>query len=222
MKRILASMSRAVRASIGLGVPLFALLALGIAHAEPSATQSRSVGAFHAIELAGTLEVEVAIGKPASVQITGDADLLDKVTTLVKDGVLVIDTPHKIARRNYRMRANVTVPDLTSIALSGTGAMKVSGIANENLAIYVPGTGSVTAAGSTRALRVTVDGTGQITAKDLASTTAAVDVSGTGQVKLRASESLEANISGTGAIEVIGKPARIKKSVTGTGSIQVR
>lgn len=222
MNRILASMSRASTSSARLGIPLFALLAFGIARAEPSATQSRSVGAFNAIELAGTLEVEVAIGKPASVQLTGDADLLDKVTTTVKDGVLVIDTPHKISRRNYRMRANVTVPDLSSIALSGTGAMNVNGIANDNLAITVPGTGSVVATGSTGALRVVIEGTGQVTAKDLGAKTAVVDVAGTGQIKLRASDSLEAKISGTGAVEVHGKPARIKKSVTGTGSISMR
>jgi hypothetical protein len=175
---------------------------------------------FHAIELAGTLEAAVTIGKPASVELTGDADLLDKVITTVKSGVLVLDTRFpEHDHGNHHMKALVTVPDLSSIAISGTGSMKVTGIANESLAISLPGTGAVTVVGTTGALHVIVDGTGQVAAKDLAAKAVTVEVSGTGQATLRASQSLDATISGTGSIEVHGRPARVKKSVTGLGSI---
>lgn len=198
----------------------------GLAQADPSpASQARTVPAFHGIDVAGVIAVDVAIGKPASVQVTGDADLLDKVTTTVKNGVLVIDTDRKLRRRNDRkqhLRAIVTAPDLSSFVLSGTGELTITGIANDELEISVPGTGALSARGSTGTLRVNVAGTGQITANDLASKDATIDVSGTGQVKLRASQSLEARISGTGAVDVFGNPSRIKKSVTGTGAVQMR
>ncbi len=76
--------------SYGLGLtPAFAiLLALGLARADPpdsadppQATQPWTVPAFHGIDLAGVLTVEVTMGKPASVTVSGDADLVDKVTT---------------------------------------------------------------------------------------------------------------------------------------------
>jgi hypothetical protein len=209
-------------------VPLAVLvsgLAFGLAQAEPgTASQTRTVPGFHAIALAGTLDVEVTLGKPASVQVTGEASLLDKVTTTVKDGVLVIDTDRKLRHNNRkdRLRAIVTAPDLDSFVLAGTGGMTITGIANESVAISVPGTGALSATGSTSKLRVSVDGTGQIAADDLASKDAKVDVNGTGQVKLRASQSLEARINGTGALDVYGNPAKIKKSVTGTGAIRMR
>lgn len=202
---------------------LFALFWFGLTHADPApASQTRSVPAFHAINVEGVIEVEATIGKSTSVRVSGDPDLLDKITTTVKDGALVIDTQRGLKLGNRRLSATVTAPDLTSLALHGTGGLSVSGIANDSLAITVPGTGAVSVSGSTGSLRVVVDGTGALALKDLAAKTATVELNGTGQVKVRASQLLEAKITGTGAIEVHGNPARIKKSVTGTGSIQVR
>jgi hypothetical protein len=212
-------MKRAVQLS---SLSLFALLlALGAANADPQASEPRSVPAFHAVELAGTLEVDVTVGKAQTVQVSGEADLLAKVTTVVKDGVLVVDTERNMKRR-HRLRVSVTIPDLTSVALSGTGEMKIAGIANQSFAMSLPGTGQLYVTGSTSSLRVVVDGTGQISAKDLAARSAKVEVNGTGSAVLRVSESLEANVTGTGSIDVHGKPARVKKSVSGVGAIHIR
>jgi hypothetical protein len=212
-------MKRAIQLS---SLSLFALLlALGAANADPQASEPRSVPAFHAIELAGTMEVDVTIAKAQTVQVSGEADLLAKVTTVVKDGVLVVDTERNM-RRRHRLRVTVTVPDLSSVALSGTGEMKIAGLANQSFAISLPGTGQLSVTGSTSSLRVVVDGTGQINAKDLATKSAKVEVNGTGSAVLRVTESLEANVTGTGSIDVHGKPARVKKSVSGVGSIHIR
>jgi hypothetical protein len=219
-------MMRMIRplALVALAAAAALVLAAGLVNADSrSAGATRSVPEFHAIDLAGTLEVEVTAGKPVSVELTGDADLLDKVITTVKNGVLVIDTkfpPHD-RHGHHHLKALVTAPDLTSIAISGTGAMKVTGIANDRLSISVPGTGSVTAAGSTGALHVVVDGTGEVAAKQLAAKDTTVEVSGTGSATLRATQSLDATITGTGSIDVHGHPARVKKAVTGLGSIHI-
>jgi hypothetical protein len=203
------------------------LLAFGFvgAAADPSPTrQARSVPAFHAIDLAGVIEVEVTIGKPASVEVTGDAALFDKVITTVKDGVLVVDTrlSHHDQRGRHQLKALVTTPSLTSLAVSGAGDIKVAGIANDDLTLTVPGVGAITATGSTSVLHVKVGGAGEVAAKDLAAKDATVEVSGTGDATVRATQSLDARISGAGSIEVHGRPARIKKSVTGVGDIRIR
>ena len=212
-------MKRAVQLS---SLSLFALLlALGAANADPQASEPRSVPAFQAVELAGTLEVDVTVGKAQTVQVSGEADLLAKVTTVVKDGVLVVDTERNMKRRHH-LRVSVTVPELSSVALSGTGEMKIAGVANQSFAMSLPGTGELSVTGSTSSLRVVVDGTGQISAKDLAAKSAKVEVNGTGSATLRVTESLEANVTGTGSIDVHGKPARVKKSVSGVGSIHIR
>jgi hypothetical protein len=229
MKRFLPLFVLGLGPGIGLCIALASIsasmLAPRLASADPaSATQTRQVPAFHAIDLAGTLEVEVSVGKPASVEITGDADLVDKLITRVDSGVLVLDTrrDQRHDRRRSRLRAIITTPDLTAVTISGTGAMKVAGIGNERLAISVPGTGELKLTGTTGTLHVELGGTGQVTAKDLAARDIVVDIAGTGQATLRATSSLDARITGTGAIEVHGHPAHVKKSVSGLGSIQLR
>ncbi|HEY6178133.1 MAG TPA: head GIN domain-containing protein [Kofleriaceae bacterium] len=225
MKRITLGHRIAIALGLGLGPCLGLLIALGaaLAHADTEASQPRSVGAFHAVDLAGTLEVQITVGKPASVEVSGDADLIDKVVTKVVDGVLVISTPdlRNIKRRDVHLRATVTAPDLSSLSLSGTGAMKVTGIANDKLSLHLGGTGALTAAGTTGALNVDVGGTGEVAAKQLTAKDVAVDVSGTGSARLHASRSIDARISGTGSVHVSGHPQQVKKSVSGLGSIHI-
>ena len=196
--------------------------AFAVAHADPKpASEARTVPAFQSIELAGTLQVDVEVGKAASVTVTGEADLLDKVVTKVKDGVLVIDTKRDLPRRHH-LRATVTVPELAAISLTGTGDMRVSGISSDSLAVRLPGTGAMTLTGSASTLKLSVDGTGNIAAKNLATKAATVDMSGTGSATLQVSQSLDARITGTGSIDVHGHPAQVRKSVTGVGAIHVR
>jgi len=215
-------MKRAISRPSVFGLSLFALLlALGAAHADPQASEPRSVPAFHAVELAGTMEVDVTVGKGQSVQVSGEADLLGKVTTVVKDGVLVVDTPRDLRRRHH-LKVTVTVPELSAVSLSGTGEMKIGGVSSERFAIGVSGTGQLTVKGSTGSLRVDVGGTGEVAAKELIAKSANIDVSGTGSATLYVTESVQADVTGTGSIDVHGKPAKVKKSVSGVGSIRIR
>jgi hypothetical protein len=220
-------MKRLPLLALGIGpcVGLGLVLACTIARADPPlASQPRTVPAFHAVDLAGTLEVTVTAGKPQSVEVTGDADLLDKVITTVKDGVLILKTAPELDhqhRRNTHLRAVVSAPDLSALTISGTGAMTAAGIANEQLSLDLSGTGALTAAGSTTALHVAVAGTGEIAAGKLAAKDVVVDIGGTGAARLNATRSVEAKVTGTGSVDVHGHPAQVKKSVSGLGSIHV-
>ena len=224
-------MKRLLTHGLGLAPAFAVLLALGLARAEPpggddppQATRPRTVPAFHGIDLAGVLTVEVTLGKPASVTVSGDADLVDQVTTTVKDGVLVIKTPEHRRdpqRRNHRLHAAVTAPDLSSLAITGTGTLEATGIANDRLAIDVPGTGALKLRGSTGALSVRLGGTGEVTGKDLAARDLVIDIGGTGSARLNATRSVDARITGTGSLAVHGHPAQVKKTVTGLGSVHV-
>ncbi len=212
---------------LGLGpcVGLVLALAATIASAEPGqVTQSRQVAAFHGIDLGGVLTVEVTIapGQPASVQIVGDADLVDRVTATVKDGVLLLDTRDlHINHRNAHLRAIVSAPGLDALAISGTGGMKVTGIAGERLAVALSGTGSLTMQGTTSELRATVSGTGDIAGGRLDAKDVVVQITGAGSARLHATRSVDARVGGVGSVTVHGHPAQVKKSVSGVGSIHI-
>lgn len=204
-------------------IPLFAiLLAYRLSHADPQlARESRSVPAFQAIEVAGVIEVEVELGKPVSVEISGEADLLARVTTKVKDGVLVIDTKEKLPK-NTHLHAAVTAPDLSSLGLSGVGSLKVTRVANQRLELNLSGVGSLSAKGTTGTLRVVNSGTGDVEARQLVAKVSTVDMTGVGQAVLHTTESIDARLSGVGGIEVYGNPTHVKKKRSGIGDIRIR
>ena len=216
-------------------IPVFGLLLLSgllhSAHAEtddddarpsPSdAHQTRPLSGFHGIDLAGTLGVEVVAGKPG-IELIGDNDLFDKVSTTIKDGVLVINTRYPRDRHNIHMRVIVSTGELSSLLISGTGQIKALAVSSPTLSVGLPGTGEIKLAGSTGALRIDVDGTGSISAKKLVAKSAVVSMSGTGSATLDATDSVDANLTGTGSIDVHGHPARVTKHNSGLGSIHVR
>jgi hypothetical protein len=198
----------------------FALLALSLdANAE-----SRKVDAFRAIELAGTLAVKARIAPTTSVEVTGDPDLVKQVTTTVKNGTLVIDTPRDFARgrRDVNVEVIVTAPALERVAIAGTGAMDVRGLAAKSFEARLPGTGALRLAGTAEKLHVAIGGSGQVKAKKLVARVVEVDVDGTGHAIVHATKSVDAQIAGTGMVQVHGKPATAKKSVAGTGVIAIK
>ena len=198
----------------------FALLALSVdANAE-----SRNVGAFHAIDVVGTLAVTARIGPAASVEVTGDPDLVKQVTTMVKNGTLVIDTPRDFGRgrRNAKIEVTVTAPALKSVAIAGTGTLDVSGLDAKAFVASILGTGALRLDGRADTLHVAIGGSGQVKAKDIVARSVEVDVDGTGQAVVHAKEAFAADVSGTAVVHVHGKPKSVKKSIRGTAVIDVK
>lgn len=201
------------------------LSACATAGADPSTTASevRRVDAFHGIEIAGTLEVEARVDRTARVEVFAEpADLLPKLTTTVKDGVLILDTKGIKMKSRTKLRAVITTPSLDALAINGTGDMRVSNLGTASLDTSINGTGVLQLTGKVQSLRLSVNGTGEIRAKDLQAAAVAVDVNGTAEASIHATESVDARIAGTGAIRIHGRPATVRKSVTGTGVIDVR
>jgi hypothetical protein len=193
------------------------------AYADPQlVSETRSVPDFHAVDLAGVIDVYVTVGQQASVVLSGEPDAIDKVTTKVKDGVLVVATRRDLPKHTQHLKATVTVPDVTLLSLSGVGDLKVTGIANHSLTVNLSGVGSLKVAGTTGSLRVDTSGTGDVSAKDLAAKASTVVSSGVGDTKVSASESIDATLSGVGDINIYGHPQQVRKSRSGVGDIRFR
>jgi len=193
------------------------------AHADPpTVSQTRGVPDFRGVDLSGVIDVYVTVGPQASVVVSGEPDALDKVTTQVKDGVLVVGTKRDLPRHTHHLKATVTVPDVASLSLSGVGDLKVTGVANDSLTLRLSGVGGVKVAGSTGTLRVEASGTGDVSAKDLTARTSTVVASGVGDTHVTASQSVDATLSGVGDISIYGHPSQVRKSRSGVGAIRLR
>ena len=183
------------------------------------ATQSRAVAAFNSVELAGSNNVVIRVSERKSVVVKADDNLLNRVTTKVQSGKLVVaNTPGSFTTKSP-MSVEVNVPTLNALTLTGSGNIVVSGIEAESLKVTLPGSGTLTGSGTATRLDVTVSGSGTVQFTRLVANDAQAVVSGSGTIFITATKTLDASVSGSGAILYTGNPQDVTKSVTGKGAI---
>lgn len=183
-----------------------------------AATQARELTPFTRIELAGANSLNVRVGGGQAVAVHADDNLLDRVTTAVRDGTLVIANRGTFTT-TVPMRVDVTVPTLDDFVLSGSGTVEADGVQAQQLTIRVSGTGTVTVSGTVDSLDATLAGTGDVRLGDLVARNVRATVSGTGRLEVHATETLDAAVTGVGSVVYHGNPGKLTRDVTGTGSI---
>jgi hypothetical protein len=176
------------------------------------------VPSFDGLDLAGSNNVTVRVGRLQSVVVRADDNLIKMVTTEVRAGELVIASHGSFATKTP-MSVEVTVPTLASARLSGSGSMTVDGVSTARFAAGLSGTGVLTVTGSVRRLEAVLAGSGDLRLQGLESRDARVTVSGSGRLQVRTTRTLHASVPGSGAIFYSGNPERVIRNVTGSGTI---
>ncbi len=182
-------------------------------------TESRTVPAFGSVDLAGSNNLFIRVGEEQSVQVYGDDNLIDRVTTDVDATTLVIGSKPGSYSTDSPMRVEVSVPSLRDLTLSGSGNVLVSGVDGRQFTVTISGSGVVTASGATEQLDVTVSGSGQAELGGVEARAVQAVVSGSGNIVVTATASLDASVPGSGSIMYGGNPSDVTKSVTGSGEI---
>jgi len=180
-------------------------------------TEVRTVPAFSAISLTGSVDAEIATGAETRVEITGDDNLVPLITSEVRGDRLEIGS-QKTVRPNVRLLARITAPRITAVTVTGSGDIIARGLQADYLDIAVSGSGSIHGEGTARELAVEVRGSGDIVLDRLAAERARVTVSGSGDVEVAAARALDVSISGSGDVTYHGSP-ELKQHVSGSGGI---
>jgi Putative auto-transporter adhesin, head GIN domain len=180
--------------------------------------QTRAVASFTALDLGGSNDVTVIVGGPQSVVVHADSNLVNRVTTGVVAGTLIVGDTGSFTTRTP-MSVDITVPSLTALNLSGDGQISVTGINARQLAVTVSGSGLLSAAGTVTWLDVTLSGDGQAQLSQLTASDVHAVLTGSGLIQVSATTSLDAAVPGTGAIMYSGNPPQLTTSITGTGTI---
>jgi len=184
-----------------------------------SATESRDLDPFKSVELAGSNNVLIRVGEKQSVVVRADHNLLNRVTTDVQSGKLVVgNTPGSFTTRSP-MSVEVDVPTLNQLTLAGSGNIVASNIEAHSLEVILSGSGTLNGSGAAKRLDVRVSGSGTVHFERLAATDARTVVSGVGSIFVTATKDLDASVSGVGAIVYSGNPQHVTKSVTGEGAV---
>ncbi|MDQ2817133.1 MAG: DUF2807 domain-containing protein [Candidatus Eremiobacteraeota bacterium] len=183
-------------------------------------SQSRHLGDFDRIVVAGCVDAVVSTRTAQSVSVQADDNVADAVSTTVKDRTLRIDV-----RNGFRSRQSpkviISMQSLKSVALEGSGDAQLSGLAENSLEASISGSGDLQASGSVGRLSVSSRGSGDIKLQDLASRDVSLDLGGSGDAHLRLSAGgrLYAVLSGSGDVSATGETERVAATIGGSGDL---
>lgn len=202
-------------------------------------SENRNVTYFESINLATGGNVFISQGNENSVQIETNKDVLQQLTTQVENETLIIDCEKAICPA--KLNIYVTVKDLTSVNLTGSGnifnftpiqsdnliiktlgsgTINFTDLKATNLGIMSRGSGDINVEGIAKASIVEVNGSGNVNALDLTSEYLNVTLNGSGEATAKVENKIIANINGSGDLKYIGDPTDKKFNKNGTGNIK--
>lgn len=158
------------------------------------------VPGFDGISITGTCNVNVQIGASQSVEFFAQSEILDVLSYEVEDGILEIGIKNGYSvSTSKEIRAEITIPGLQFLGVTGAGDYTLTGALQDRLDIYVTGVGDVDA-------------------YDMPVNTCNIRISGTGTCKVHVIEELDVVISGVGNIWYRGNPD-INSDISGVGNL---
>lgn len=159
------------------------------------------------LDMDGTIQVEV--GKPFSIDIQIDDNLIGLLETVVKNGELSVKLKGNLNNKLYIENTNIKVilylPELLTVKHRGNDYLTISGLSGNSFLLKNFGNGNVKLDGKVDDLDIRKSGNGDVNAKELVAQNATIVSSGNGDVILNASISFKANGSGNGYIKQVGK-----------------
>lgn len=206
-------------------------------------TESRKVGNYDAVSLAGFFDVVLVRGKEGKVTIEGEENLMEYVLTEVSGGNLKIKVKKGVNLKTSR-RLVVTVPveDIEKVSLGGSGNIECdftlkatdfdvnlggSGnielkVAAENLKLSIGGSGNIMLSGKADYMKAAIAGSGTIKAYDLEVNSLKASIAGSGNIRVTAKNEIKATVAGSGSVYYKGNPPKIKTTSVGSGTVRAR
>lgn len=187
----------------------------------PVVSERREVGSFDSISLEGAAKLEIRIGEPLSVLVSGNQASVGRVETSVSGDTLLIKNKPRdwVIRNNSRLTVQITLPKLESLELEGGNDVSLAGLHGGDTTIKAAGAANIKADGELDELTVRLAGAGHADLSKLAVTDAKVTVDGVGSVIVNPRESLDATMNGVGAIFYTGSPRKVNTRMNGLGTI---
>lgn len=206
--------------------------------------ETRDVGAFESVALAGSFKVLIRQGASDKVEVKADTNLLPYLETKVVDGrngrTLEIGT-----KRGFHLSSSTTPvvtldmralrgvalagsgdvriepmkTDAVDVSIAGNGDVKINGLQAERLGLRVSGSGDILANGRANSLNISVAGSGDVKTRDFIVDEAKVSIAGSGDVTVQATKKLNVSIAGSGDVGYVGSP-EVSTSNAGSGRVR--
>jgi hypothetical protein len=180
-------------------------------------TQSRSVGAFDAVRLEGSIDASVKVGLSATVAVTIDQNLQPLVETRLDGTTLVVKV--KDASWTGEGKVAITMPALRAFAIEGSGNATIEG-GNGDLKLSIAGSGDLNWTGQAAELDARIAGSGDMKLTGVAES-ARLAIAGSGNISASAlkARNADVSVSGSGDVDVTLSGGRLSVDVAGSGDV---
>ena len=182
--------------------------------------QKRNVVPFTSISTEGAFTIEVTCQKDLSLEVEGDDNVLEYVTSDVSGNVLRLKNTKNYST-NEPVKFRISVPNLEGLSLNGAGRIDVKGINNDKFEIDANGAPTIVVSGTTKVIDIGANGAVKVDTTKLHASRGVVDMNGASRVDLDVTDQLDATVNGPSTITYTGDPV-VNKTVRGPGKIERR
>jgi hypothetical protein len=185
-------------------------------------SESRSTGAFTGARVTNYANVIITQGSGAALRIEADDNIIERVSTVVADGVLEVGLPPG-SYKNITLNVFATMEQVRLLESQGAADFRLTApLQTDTIVCRIIGTGTVTLSGTATVEIIEITGAGDIHNFDLLSDRCSAVISGAGNINVCAKRELSAMISGTGNVVYDGNPPTVHSIITGVGAVRPR
>jgi hypothetical protein len=201
--------------------------------------ETHVVSGFDTVVLKGIGNLYIAQGTSEGLRIEAEDNLIEHMEIEVVGDRLEIGFENVINLRPTRpINFYVTLIDVESIQLLGSGNINASPLTGEEIHFLLagsgnitvddiqaeivrtelPGSGNIRVSGAVDRQEVRLMGSGDYDSQDLVSAEADISIAGSGDVTVTVSDRLDINIAGSGTVRYYGDPL-ISQNIFGSGRV---
>ncbi len=195
--------------------------------ADEMVRESRTINAkVTKVKLGGVVDLVVRQGATPSLVVSGDREFVSKTTTELDGDTLEIDTERgnfQLRGKERKVRAELTVPNLTEFVSHGVGTSTVTGFSGDKIEVALDGAGSVDMNARYRNVDARLGGVGGLTLDANQAERVDLNMRGAGRMTVKGqSKVLNARLSGVGSLDAKEMRAdAVDLDLSGLGSASV-
>ncbi len=201
--------------------------------------QEKELSGFERVEASDSFKVDIHQGESFRVVIRIDDNLRDDLEVAVRDGTLEIGFARNIITNDATMEADITMPVLRGVGLSGASEARLTGFeSNSSFSVELSGSSSISGdidagyvilelsgssevdlEGSGDDLEIDASGASDIDLSNFPVEDAALKLSGSSQVIVNLNGTLDVGGSGSSDVTYLGNPALGDIQTSGSSSV---
>jgi hypothetical protein len=198
---------------------------------------------FSGIELQSAFDIVLRDNGSDTIEVEAESNLQTSIITEIRNGILIIKTPHgRCIDTHEKVTIACKLSNIHDIVLSSSGSINSQLITNNTLKYIIDGSGDIRISKSiaenteckidgsgnisidsvtSRSIKYTISGSGDLKATNTTCESSTLKINGSGNITSKiVTNTLDAEIDGSGKIAVSGMGQNAKISIMSSGNFE--